>query len=271
MIDNVLRQTFKNFELLIVDNGSEDGSKEIAIQAAAMNKNIAFFQQETKGLAFARNTGIRQATGGWILLLDSDNYFQSNSTLENLHRLLSEFKTNCVMCGTTSDTGKLISEAPFPIVNDKALTFRQYLNCRGEFSPVVRTDWFKEHLYPERIGAITEFPWMVWCQAAEENTLSLCTENTLVYGTSANGKICSDVVSQRRAWELSLYYKMILDRFGQKFLFNSPKLTAVIGLKLTLYSLGSIDFQTSKSGKYQFFKSIIGKSIRRLLSSYKKT
>jgi glycosyltransferase involved in cell wall biosynthesis len=69
-IDSVLTQTYKNYEIIVVDDGSKDNTKEIL--QPYMDK-IRYIYQENSGCSSARNSGIRSAEGEWIAFLDSDN------------------------------------------------------------------------------------------------------------------------------------------------------------------------------------------------------
>jgi glycosyltransferase involved in cell wall biosynthesis len=71
-IDSVLAQTFTNFELLVIDDGSDDGTKELV---ASYGRGIRYIAQEHFGVAAARNTGIRAATHELLAFLDSDDRF----------------------------------------------------------------------------------------------------------------------------------------------------------------------------------------------------
>ncbi len=69
-IDSVLQQTYQNFELLIIDDGSTDITKSIL---AKYESSIKYYYQENKGVASARNLGIRKAKGDYLCFLDSDD------------------------------------------------------------------------------------------------------------------------------------------------------------------------------------------------------
>jgi glycosyltransferase involved in cell wall biosynthesis len=71
-IDSVLDQTFSNFELLVIDDGSDDGTKELV---ASYGSRIRYVAQENLGVAAARNTGIRAAAHDLLAFLDSDDRF----------------------------------------------------------------------------------------------------------------------------------------------------------------------------------------------------
>lgn len=99
-IESVLKQSFKDWELIVVDDGSIDNTKEIVY--SYKNERIKYFYQENKERSAARNNGIREATGEWICFLDSDDYLKPNF----LHHLNDEIYKNNVDCFLTGHTKK---------------------------------------------------------------------------------------------------------------------------------------------------------------------
>ena len=73
-IDSLLRQTFKAFEVILVDDGSPDGSGKICDEYAEKYSFIKAFHTENGGVSSARNYGISQAIGEWICVIDSDDF-----------------------------------------------------------------------------------------------------------------------------------------------------------------------------------------------------
>lgn len=74
-IDSVLSQTFRDFELIVVDDGSVDDTKKLLER---YGDKIKFFYQENKGVGAARNLGIVKARGEYLAFLDSDDYWFEN-------------------------------------------------------------------------------------------------------------------------------------------------------------------------------------------------
>ena len=73
-IESILQQTYTDFEFLIVDDGSQDGSSAIIEAYARRDARIRFLQHpENRGEAVARNTGIAQAAGNYVAVMDSDD------------------------------------------------------------------------------------------------------------------------------------------------------------------------------------------------------
>lgn len=83
-IESVLAQTYIDFELLIVDDGATDGTRRIAETYAARDPRIRLIVQENRGLAAARNTALRHATGEYIALLDSDDIWEREFLAEQI-------------------------------------------------------------------------------------------------------------------------------------------------------------------------------------------
>ena len=70
-IDSVLRQTYKNFELILVDDGSTDHSGEICDRLAKTDSRMRVFHKKNGGLSDARNFGMKYAQGDYITFIDS--------------------------------------------------------------------------------------------------------------------------------------------------------------------------------------------------------
>lgn len=77
-IRSVLNQTYVNWEMITIDDGSTDNSLSILEKYASLDRRIIVIHQENAGAGTARNTGIRYATGEYIVFLDSDDYINSN-------------------------------------------------------------------------------------------------------------------------------------------------------------------------------------------------
>ena len=81
---SLLSQTYKNSEIILVDDGSPDDSGKLCDELATRDGRIRVIHQENKGLSGARNTGIDNATGEYIIFVDSDDYWLLNDGLQTL-------------------------------------------------------------------------------------------------------------------------------------------------------------------------------------------
>ncbi len=82
-IDSILAQTFEDFELILVDDGSPDQCGAICEEYAASNSKVRVFHKENGGISSARNVGIEAALGNWIVFVDSDDHVEA-SYLQNM-------------------------------------------------------------------------------------------------------------------------------------------------------------------------------------------
>lgn len=88
-IESVINQTFKDWELIIVDDGSVDNT-ELVISNNFKSESIKYFKKEKSGVSFARNYGVQKATGKIIAFLDSDDEMHPNF----LEKMAHHFNTN---------------------------------------------------------------------------------------------------------------------------------------------------------------------------------
>lgn len=75
-VDSVLKQIYKDIEIIIIDDGSEDKTSEIADQYALIDKRVVVVHQKNKGLSSARNEGIKVSSGELLFFLDSDDWIE---------------------------------------------------------------------------------------------------------------------------------------------------------------------------------------------------
>lgn len=88
-LDSVIGQTYKNLEILIVDDGSSDNSVEICREYAKKYDNIVLIEQENQGAAAARRNGVRCAKGDYIGFVDADDYIK-----EDMYETLVKYMDN---------------------------------------------------------------------------------------------------------------------------------------------------------------------------------
>lgn len=77
-IESILAQTYRDFELILVDDGSPDNCGKICDEYAKQDSRVHVIHQENKGVSAARNAGISLAKGEYIMLVDSDDFITEN-------------------------------------------------------------------------------------------------------------------------------------------------------------------------------------------------
>lgn len=81
-IESIIKQTYDNFELILINDGSTDKSETICKQYANLDQRIHYINQVNSGASAARNHGIKIAKGEWILFIDSDDYISKSYLLD---------------------------------------------------------------------------------------------------------------------------------------------------------------------------------------------
>jgi glycosyltransferase involved in cell wall biosynthesis len=124
-IESVLAQTYTDWEMLIINDGSTDKSEEIALSYAAKDPRIQVFSQQNAGSAAARNNGIRRAKGRYIALLDADDLWEPLFLRRQLD-LMEEKKCQLVYGAhkRINDKGKEILQ---PFIPPKQLHYKDLL------------------------------------------------------------------------------------------------------------------------------------------------
>lgn len=165
-IDSILAQSFKDFELILVDDGSTDKSGEICDKYALNNSNIVVKHIENHGVSKARNTGIELAKGEYICFIDSDDYVAENY-IEELIRTKEKYSDyDSVWCG-------------FQTVSDyNGSGSREYLASESEkFSESNKTDIMTLH---EKW--LSQMPWNKLFKTDTIKNNSICFREDLSLG-----------------------------------------------------------------------------------------
>lgn len=97
-LDSIIHQTLPSVEIILVDDGSHDGSEKICREYAARDNRIRLIRQENKGVSAARNAGLEAASGEWIAWADSDDRMEPDM-LEYLLRNAMDSGADICICG----------------------------------------------------------------------------------------------------------------------------------------------------------------------------
>lgn len=106
-IDSILKQTYQNFELILVDDGSPDNCGKICEEYSRKDKRIIVIHKKNGGLSEARNAGIEIAQGSFITFVDSDDYI-SDIYLESLCKVQEKYDADIVQGEETRQKHSLL-------------------------------------------------------------------------------------------------------------------------------------------------------------------
>jgi glycosyltransferase involved in cell wall biosynthesis len=99
-VESILNQTYKNIEIILVDDGSVDESPRICDEMAEDYENIVAIHQKNKGVSSARNAGLKKATGELIAFCDGDDILQEDM-YELLHKQMTEENSDIACCSSS--------------------------------------------------------------------------------------------------------------------------------------------------------------------------
>ena len=113
-LDSILTQTFTNFECLLIDDGSKDRSGEICDEYASNDSRISVFHQENSGPSAARNFGLTQAKGQYIVFQDSDDYLLNSDSYLKLitHAVQNKLDILRFDYSVVDKNGNILSQKP---------------------------------------------------------------------------------------------------------------------------------------------------------------
>lgn len=115
-IDSLLNQSFKNFEIIVVDDGSTDRTYSILNEYKTKNKNLYIYKQKNKYAGVARNNGLSRAKGEYVLFLDADDFFEPNMLMLAYQRAKSVDADIVVFKGREyNDVTKEFKNCRFPL------------------------------------------------------------------------------------------------------------------------------------------------------------
>lgn len=144
-VTTVLNQTYKDFELILIDDGSNDNSKIICENLSKSDNRIKFISKKNEGVSKARNLGIKQSKNKYICFLDADDYIENNM-LQTYVDIIKVYKDiELINCGFFSEIqGETPTEkSQIDIINYK----EKYYKSKEEIKEDFVTLWDKHLLY----------------------------------------------------------------------------------------------------------------------------
>lgn len=151
-IESILQQSFDDYEIIAVDDGSTDES--IKVLSSYEDERIKIVRQKNAGPSVARNHGVREADGEWILFLDADDEFLPGA-FEHFYNLATTQKgINCFVCNRYIEIGgekKLIRFYPDGRIENpyRSWVFDRLHPCQGAI--MLRKDVAEKYPYPENL------------------------------------------------------------------------------------------------------------------------
>lgn len=165
-LESVVRQTYKDLQVVVVDDGSTDGSLDICQQYAAQYPYIEVHRQENAGVATARNNLLSHVKGEYLLFVDSDDWIERDM-VEYLYAVAHDCGADMIACGMVKNDDPLAPNASRVETWNQASAVREFLrhvNFNGSLcNKLIRTDAVKEAKFDRSIsyGEDALFVWQI--------------------------------------------------------------------------------------------------------------
>lgn len=161
-VESIIKQTFSDFELILVDDGSPDRCGKICDEYAKNDRRIIVIHQQNEGLSAARNAGIdwslSSSDSEWITFVDSDDWVHVQY-LEILYREALIHRADVCVCGFLETTGNIVTEnidmdTTGIDINSEEFYDRQRINATIAWGKLYRKRCFEQIRYP--VGKLHE-------------------------------------------------------------------------------------------------------------------
>lgn len=214
-IQSVLRQTYTNWELILIDDGSTDKSGRIAEEYGFADERITVFHQKNLGVSLARNQGIDEATGNYVVFLDADDELIEDCLAKTVN--IAEETNADVVAGRSCENQELFQDRII-WTGAEALenSLKDHLFTYSACAKLIRREFIgKTRFTPDiRINEDSYFVFQLLCK---QNAFVLT--NDVIYFYRANSESSSRTVFSEKYFDIlkvsDLKYKKIEEQFPQ--------------------------------------------------------
>lgn len=147
-VDSIIKQTYKNIEIILVDDGSSDNSGNLCDNFMENDSRIKVYHKKNGGLSDARNYGIKKANGSYITFIDSDDTID-NDYIEYLFSLIEKYHVDLSICTysvITDDKKISYIDEDIEVKLDKITALKELL-CENKFSVSACAKIYKKELF----------------------------------------------------------------------------------------------------------------------------
>ncbi len=227
-LNSVTQQSYKNIEIILINDGSTDNSEKICKDFLQKDQRIRYFFQKNKGLSAARNKGIEMALGQYISFIDSDDKVENNF-IEALYTALKKHNTAIASASIqTIPEGKLIEPSDF--LDEKGICYISPSNIKEH----VGSSW--KHLYTKNLlksippfieGLRYEDIYFTWVVLIKAQKISYTRNTHYLYRIQREGSIVStkgehhlDYLKSYKELQIYLKENNLWDDYKHPYFYN---------------------------------------------------
>lgn len=236
-VDSLLNQTFTDFEVILVDDGSPDNCPKICDEYALKDSRVKVVHKKNGGLSDARNEGVKHASGKYLLFVDSDDYYGNSDFLRLLSEKISEYKTNLVFFpfrNFSVITGEFYDDEKYAIddsvlnnLNSKETKIKKLIESDklqiSAYSYAINREFFiNNQLFFEKGIFSEDIEWAMRLLTSPSNLSFLSTPG--IY--SRRGRVGSITSSMKHKNINDLIY--IIDKYSNKFSLSTDEIDKLL-------------------------------------------
>ncbi len=179
-LKSVLRQSYRHLDIVVIDDGSTDNTAQVAMK---YRKKINYIYQENKGLSAARNKGIEEATGDYILFLDADDLLGKTSISKRIKYLQLNPKIDIAICKNYFFTEKPVAREKYQLWKLPSepidVAFMRF-NIAPVHAYLIRSNTIKESIrFNKTLKACEDYDF--WLQLLKHKYQFACCEGHVFY------------------------------------------------------------------------------------------
>jgi len=252
-IDSIIAQTYKDIELILVDDGSPDDCPKICDEYAEKDSRIRVIHKENGGVSTARNVGLKIARGEYIGFVDPDDYIDE-AMYENMLSAMETTNSDMAICGyeyvnenNEIDKNRTYVVAPNEILDRKKL-FEEYTNMpptvrHGVVNKLFKKCILKDLLFPEEIHSAEDVLFLL--KYSVQIKQAVFVRKPLYYnlvreGSATHGGLCTE---QLKA-SFFVHEKMYLDTVDLYPDLKAKSIAFLLDVLLLKYNEGKNKLQT---------------------------
>ncbi len=211
-IDSVVKQSFSDWEYILVDGGSTDGTIDIIQEYKKNYENVSFISEKDEGIYDAMNKGIRMSKGKFIFFLNSADSFHDKNVLQKVFDNIKQ--DDQIYYGDVCrvlEGGKVVSKE---ILNDWRIFWARTICHQTIFSPSI---FLKEHTFELKYKICADQEWIYYCKS---KGIKFCHIDLVICDYDMNG-----VSSDDKNREICLRERLLIQGKYYPFLNKIRKLT----------------------------------------------
>lgn len=247
-LESVLSQTFKDFECIIIDDGSTDNTKNIVLDWVKIDARFKYYYQNNSGLSKARNKGISLSSGQYILPLDSDDKISDNY----LEKCVKALDSRCeikIAYGESYFFGNSNQKWNLDSYNFEDILYKNMIYCTGLFR---KEDWERVGGYDKNLKSGLE-DWEFWIHILKKGGEVVKIKDCFFYyRLKENSMIIDSVINNSYGYNSRLYiFEKHIDVYRKTnfydMYFENYKLKKAIANPLSSFTVKNLFFLLIKA------------------------